>query len=505
MDLVMPDETSPTGSGSALPPTLTTRLPPQTTMDTPLPTIEDPASASSATPAPEPKKPEIILITGIGGCGKSRLLADLQAQLGQEEFTYFDISEYETALWQHGNTIHDPSSDERIERLGHQYTGEPGRGGVPAFYTAELVRIRDCALVLYVNEDLQLVAQYRGQDARPRLPIPVQDLWAWWKNDDLVAKTLAHENGVPIKELKVAGMPDYAHRVGLVAANICRFFSTTEETNLADVLSLADQIGASQRSNGRIVVMDADHILTDLNTWQALSDEMALLRGEPRQPLVNRDHAHPVIFDPAKRGDFEVLRQLCYLVSNNTGDVYAMACYNIARRIAARLPPEFERLLWQIKLQESFLAVFLTSGSQLVWDMVLELVLSKKSYLMNPMVVHGVVSAEEKKPLFTPAAKAAFVKKLQEDYQLRVHTFGKEPHDVPMVNAAGENGFIVRKDWEKRAIDTDVSTTPERPLAKVLMLRTKERGLINGWRLPRTIDDDVGDIYEAIGLLEDQG
>lgn len=412
----------------------------------------------AATPLPGHnihKKPNIVGIYGIQGCGKTTLIERLKQQLPVEDFAFFDGSQMVASVVEGGLDTFQQMNDAMqahhrglaIQAIAQQCS-ESGRVGVvaghltlwvedeakPVFTQSDLDTYTH---ILYVEVPATEIAEFRKKDtSRTRKEIGPRALERWQKCDKTQTKEICRQN-----EIMFATVPHSViqEKTDTVEKYLMDIRDHTEGENMRRALKwLDDIINPSAKTLDRVLVLDGDKTLTSLDAtflfWEA-----HIGPGSSHNPLKE-------IFSHTNwQYSYKAFWQAMWVYEEIPWPEFKQNCVVAAGQV--RIHPEFEQLLRRAREQQ-VRTIVVTSGVGYIWGTVMQ-----NSFLHNNVSVIGGGRINNGF-VVTPDIKAAIVNRLREHHGLRVYAFGDSAVDIPMLKSADE-AFVVSGELETRSNTMD--------------------------------------------------
>ncbi|KAI0144501.1 uracil phosphoribosyltransferase-domain-containing protein [Xylariaceae sp. FL1272] len=393
------------------------------------------------------KLPKVIGIYGVPASGRTSLLRQLEKELGQEDFAYYEGSEAIADLASGGVMQFRHMSDQdnlacrkraitdiRDECLhngrvavvcGHcSFWAE--REQVPQFvFTPQDMMIY--THILYLDISADVIAQNRtgglSDGTRRREVASIDPLRKWRTTEKETLRSLCEGQGTLFGVLSTPGK-----LVDKVATLIRDFKYHNEDYNLRRAEREVDEVLARRGYLQTMLVIDGDRTLSSADT------EELFWAGKGRQ----EDASHlKGLFESPLGYSYAAFRQAVLLyektADKNEGD-FRERCDKVARSL--KIHPEFRSLLQRVAEHVYVGAVVVTCGLRDIWEQVLE----KEGVSQVPVIGGGRI---QHRFVVTDVVKANIVSRLRTPYRLHVVAFGDSPLDLPILKAADQAVVIV--------------------------------------------------------------
>ncbi|KAK7051776.1 uracil phosphoribosyltransferase [Favolaschia claudopus] len=401
---------------------------------------------STTTPAPPTispaRKPTVIGVYGVSGCGKSHLLNHLKdsEQLGQDDLTFIEGSAILSSLVPGGlpafKLLPDPAKHEwRQKAIIHiqDESAKSGKTGVVAghymFWETEDESVvwtqGDAAVfthIIYLDVLPPLVIERRAQDAqrcRPALSETHIQRWQVREREELRLVCLQN---------RIIFTPA-APQVDIVKSLIRVIQRSSEASNISRVQTRLDEVvaefaGAGMRRDA-MLVFDGDKTLIAEDTGK-LFWELATSPGSD-DPLTE-------VFSSPLGYTYTAFLQAAFLYSALDPAKFDQHCEEVVSRLSLR--PEMLQLLREAA-ERRVPTLVVTCGVCVIW----EKILLKAGLAGTVKVIAGGRAQDEL--VVTPQAKRQLVARLQTTHRCYVVAFGDSTLDLPMLKAAGRAVVVV--------------------------------------------------------------
>ncbi|KAJ9657513.1 hypothetical protein H2198_004274 [Neophaeococcomyces mojaviensis] len=428
------------------------------------------------------RKPTIIGLYGISGCGKTTLLNQLKKELGEADFNFYDGSEMLDKIIPDGlQAFHkmDASSKNHwrslaIEAIGRQ-CAESARIGIVAGHLmfwheqAEPVYtqsdLKTYTHIIYLDVDPATVAKYRKHDSKERTPLSVQELTRWQTAEITECRKVCLEHGILFA---VFSKPLFDRVLKLV-----RDIQVHDEKhNLSLALkSLDEMILPAQERLQTVLVLDGDRTLTATDTggvfWSKLPQDLRYKLPED---------CLKALFSSSMGYSYTAFRQAMLLYEIQDDEEYEVLCEKVASVVT--LYPEFVLLLKQVAELGNVGAVVVTSGLRRVWEKILQREGLDVKVIGGNRISDGFV--------VTAAVKAALVTRLQDVHKQNVWAFGDSPLDLEMLKEADRAVVVVGEVCTRsKAMDVQLAKAIDEGLgAHQVLLPSTAPPRLNTTKLP---------------------
>ncbi|KAI0440622.1 uracil phosphoribosyltransferase-domain-containing protein [Xylaria telfairii] len=410
------------------------------------------------------KKPVVVGIYGLPGSGKTFLLNRLAAELGQEDFEFYEgskvidsvvpggldnfreLSEENKASWRQLaiNTIRKECVDSGKLGLvtGHVMFWSEGEDEGHSVYTAE--DLDTYTHIIYLDVAADVIAQRReDDDERTRPSVSIDHLRSWQDTEIAELGQLCRNHNILFCVL-----PTQDTLITRASQIIRDFRHHTEMYNLSRAEERLDGILGVDTKRQIMLVIDADRTLAAEDTGKIFW-EIVSLAGRHTQPLKS-------LFGGPMGYTYTAFRQAVLLYEEVASEEeFEKLCTMVASAVA--IHDEFRLLLRVVAEQYDVGAVVLTCGLRRVWEKVLE----KEGLSGEVQVIGGGRISDGL--VVNAAVKAALVSRLKDVYRMYVVAFGDSPLDLPMMKKADESIIVVGRENTR-------SQTMDAALAKAIEL-----------------------------------
>ena len=412
---------------------------------------EDPQPKNSAaceSQSAVTDKPVVVGLFGISGCGKTFLLNQLETQLEEKNFTFFEGSKMIANVVPGGLKAFESMGDEEkvlwrqlaINTIGKE-CAESGQVAVVTGHFMFWPEGQSRGQEVYTENDLatfthivhldvppEVVAKRRSEDKeRSRPPISLAHLRKWQEVEKNQLRVLCRNHGILFLALSSTPLP--TNKISILLHD---FRIHTKKHNLSCAESELDKvITAGQGLLETVLIIDADKTLAAEDTgvlfWKMLADSMR-----------SKDEEYPLksLFSSPLGHSYTAFRQATLLYEEAASDEeFDTICQKVAS--AVTMYPEFVSLLHQAGERSHIAPVIVTCGLRRVWENVLE-----REGLSDTVKVIGggrisngfVVSAD---------VKGALVSRLRVLHQQYTWAFGDSPLDLAMLTEADQAVVVV--------------------------------------------------------------
>ncbi|KAI9778576.1 MAG: hypothetical protein M1839_007969 [Geoglossum umbratile] len=403
----------------------------------------------------------VVGLYGVPGSGKTFLLDQLERELGQEHFAFYEGSSVIATVVPGGlDAFRKMEKREKthwrqlaIDTIGKKCT-DTGKVAVVAGHfmfwheeeeTGRRVYTQNdldtFTHILYLDVPAEVVAQRRLNDTeRSRPSTSVTHLHKWQQAEKSELRLLCRLHGILFS--LVSPRPTL---LGRVLTLLRDFRHHTEEYNISHAESKLDE--ALTESKGQletVLVMDADRTLAAEDTgtlfWKnVLSCRQTSDKGCPLKALFSSPLGY----------SYTAFRQATLLYEEAADEQeFDTLCQDVASEV--NMHPEFVSLLQLVAKQGHIGAVIVSCGLRRVWDKVLE----KNSLSKTVKVIAG--GRIEDGFIVTAAVKAALVTRLRDTHKTYVWAFGDSPLDLRMLDKA-DQAIVVVGDEKTRSKTMDAA------------------------------------------------
>lgn len=408
---------------------------------------------------PSVHKPVVIGLYGVPGSGKTFLLNQLEQELGQTHFAFYEgsnmiatvvpggldafqrMEEQEKTHWRQRaiDTIKKNCVDSGQVAVvaGHfMFWAQEQEVGLPVYTRNDLDVFTH---ILYLETPAELIEQRCLVDTeKSRSPTSASHLRKWQHEEKTQLRHLCRHHGILF--LLITPSATLLKEMSIMLHD---FRYHNEQYNLSQAKSrLDDAVVACQGQLETMLVMDADRTLAAEDTgalfWERVSNS---------RPLEYEPSTLKALFGGPLGHSYTAFRQavLLYEETSNEHNFDAL-CQDVAS--AVTMHPEIVSLLQLVAEQKHVGAVMITCGLRSVWDKVLE----REGLSGKVKVVGGGRIADGF--VVTAAVKAALVARLREAHNLYIWAFGDSPQDLDMLHKA-DRGVIVVGEEQARSKTMD--------------------------------------------------
>ncbi|KAI8944003.1 uracil phosphoribosyltransferase-domain-containing protein [Xylaria longipes] len=408
-------------------------------------------------------KPVVVGIYGLPGSGKTFLLRQLEEELGQEDFEFYEgskviesvvpggldnfreLSEEDRATWRQLaiSTIRKECLDSGKLGLvaGHFMFWSEGEEEGHSVHTTE--DLNTYTHIIYLDVAADIIAQRREDDSeRARPAASVDHLRSWQEAEITKMRQLCRNHNILFCVLSTQDT-----LISRASQMICDFRQHTETYNLSRAATRLDEILGADTKLQIMLVIDADRTLAAEDTGKVFW-ETASRTGKYTQQLKS-------LFDGPMGYTYTAFRQAVLLYEEVASEEeFDKFCTVVAS--AVTIHDEFGLLLRVVAEQYDVGAVVVTCGLRRVWEKVLE-----KEGLSGTVKVIGGGRISDGL-VVTAAVKAALVSRLKDVYRMYVLAFGDSPLDLPMLNQADESIIVVgRESTRSKTMDAALTKAIE--------------------------------------------
>ena len=397
------------------------------------------------------RKPIVIGLYGVPGCGKTYLLNQLKEELGNEQFAFFEglemidsvapggldgfkvLTENFKSAWREIAMGEIRRQCEACGKVGivtghFMFWPQGAEAGNPVCTQRDLDIYTH---ILYLDVPASVVFERcRNDEARRRDPsVSANHIFRWQQEEKAQLRRLCLDHGILFRLIN-PGLRFYPTLVALLHDSR----NHTDTYNLARAESKLDEMLDKQSQVNMVLIMDADRTIAAEDTGSLFWNRVA----ESRQP---RDAEYPLkaLFGSHLGYSYTGFRQATLLYGEVTEDhEFENICRDVASRVA--IYPEFLSLLRLVADYEQIGVVVVSCGLRLVWEKVLERegLSEKVKVIGGGLVSDGCV--------VTPAVKGALTKRLRETHKKYVWAFGDSPLDLDMLRMANQAIVVVGKE-----------------------------------------------------------
>ena len=397
------------------------------------------------------EKPTVVGLYGLPGSGKTCLIQSLEAELGAENWVFFEGSEMIASICPGGLESFKALSEDqkRIFReiavremqstcvrdqcagvvTGHfMFWQEGEQEGTPAYTTTDWDVFTH---IIYLGYSAETILHRTSNDsARKRLESATTHLERWQSEEVSQLRRICLEEGILFS---VSHTPEH---MAVNAATILEVFRTRNESQNLEAIRnvLTKSIRAHYGEVKTMLVFDGDGTMIAEDTgrlyWRHVADAGGTSDGEEQL----RE-----IFSSNSGYSYMSFRQaaLLYAEASEQHDSETI-CQLVADAVSLR--PEVVSLLQMISEQKEIGAMVITAGQSRIWQKILKKAGMKDSIRVvgngNALKMYGDI-------IVSKAVKEHAVKCLQNDCNLQVWAFGDSPLDLDMMIRANEAVVVV--------------------------------------------------------------
>lgn len=423
------------------------------------------------------RKPVVIGLYGVSGCGKTTLLQELKKKLGEENFAYYEGSEVIAQVTPGGlesfKSLHkdeQPRYRKRAINTIKEQCMTTGKTGVVTghfSFCAEGPLERDWndkpdefkagepvltpndwetySHVIYLWLPAEVIAERIQNDTvRQREVLAFDTLRRWQQHEIDQLRSSCRSYGI-LFNVVFAEHPSLA---GKVSTMLLDFSIHDEEHNLARATQRLDELLTTQPGLETVLVFDGDKTLSDSDTGALFWESKGVL---PKHIVPEGEYPLETLFSGPLQYSYAAFRQAMLLYEDCADDnEFGKLCKQVAAKVA--IYPELLQLIWDVKHKEHIGIIVMTCGLRRVWEEIIKLYdLSDKvkviggGRLRDGFIVTGDV-------------KAALVRHLQDSYHAHVIAFGDSPLDLPMLAQANEAIVVVGEESTRsKTMDAELS------------------------------------------------
>jgi uracil phosphoribosyltransferase/phosphoserine phosphatase/adenylate kinase len=394
------------------------------------------------------QKAIVVGLYGIPGSGKTFLLEQVKAELGEEHFKFYDGSKMIDNLVPGGLEAFQKLEEQEkvhwrqlaINMIGKE-CADTGRVGVVAGHFMFWPQEKEAGMpvytrndlntythILYLNVPAELVVQRcLNETERNRPTATIDHLRKWQQIEKTQLRHLCYHHGILFSLL--SPHPTLHKKVSMLLRD---FQYHTENFNLSRAENRLDEvIAAGQGQLETVLVMDADRTLAATDSgaifWKIVSDS---------QQSGDEEYRLKKLFSSPLGYSYTAFRQAALLYEETAEDEeFNAICEEVAS--AVTMYPEFVSLLKLVAEQEHASAVVVTCGLRRVWEKLLE----REGLSKTVKVIGGGRITDEL--IVTAEVKAAMVTRLRDIHHIYVWAFGDSVLDLPMLRKADQAIVVV--------------------------------------------------------------
>ncbi|KAL8670596.1 MAG: hypothetical protein Q9168_004870 [Polycauliona sp. 1 TL-2023] len=396
-------------------------------------------------PAPF-RKPKVVGIYGVAGCGKTFLVDQLKQTLSPDLFSFHDGSKVIDIMTPGG--LEAFQNMEKSQQLMYRQRAIDGIGkacrdsyqaGIVAGHSMLWSNEEGKAMPVYTENDLNvythilyldvpaaIVAQRRLEDtAKVRPGLTTAQLDDWRKEEKTELRRLCRDRNILFLALP------YPIEMEKVSALLKDFQLHSEGHNFCQARKEIRKCLRATGTEQRIVLaMDADRTLAAEDTgmlfWSAASK---------RWPFVEAGTLKTLFSGPLSYS-YTAFRQATMLYEEVASDQeFEEICQEVSSQVS--MYPEIISLLHYMAEQSHVELVVITAGLRFVWEKVLE----REGLSEVVTVIGGGRIADGL--VVTAGVKAMLVAELKDNHERLVCAFGDSPLDLPMLIKADRAIVIV--------------------------------------------------------------
>ncbi|KAL8807552.1 MAG: hypothetical protein Q9200_004628 [Gallowayella weberi] len=408
------------------------------------------------------RKPVVVGLYGVSGCGKTFLLNRLKQRVGEEDFIFYDgsqaiggittgglehfqkMEEQEQTMWR--QRAIDTIGKNCIENgqaaivAGHSMLWSEAEGDALPVYTPNDLDVY--SHILYLNVPAEVIAQRRAEDAAKDRPnLSVDQLREWQRKEIIELRALCRAHGILFLVLHQQA------NLERISTMLYDFRVHTEEHNLFLAKRELDGVlEARQDLPKTMLVMDADKTLAAEDTgalfWAAALQKWPQMEGE---------NTPKALFSGPLGYSYIAFRQATLLYEETFDEEeFEDLCQHVSLRVT--MYPEMVSLLQVVAEQEHVGIVVVSSGLRRVW----EKVLMREGLSRTVKIIGGGRLADGF--VVTAAVKTALVAQLQ-NQGAHVWAFGDSPLDLGMLSKADQAIVVVGDERTRsKTMDAELMT-----------------------------------------------
>ncbi|KAL8744475.1 MAG: hypothetical protein Q9184_007994, partial [Pyrenodesmia sp. 2 TL-2023] len=411
-------------------------------------TYQPTAPGTQSTPD---DKPIVVGLYGISGCGKTTLLENLERELGEDKFFFYDGSEKINSVVPGGlkafQAMEKPEQEKWRNRAAKSIREESKvnvKTGVVAghfmFWPEGQEAEKVCTQadldtythIIYLEIHPGEVLKRRSEDTgKHRESASISHLGEWQQQEKDGLRQICRENGIffSVMAPQLLDKLSLSHKVSTLLRDFQRH-TQRYNSKLAKV-KLEEALGSLLNRPETVLVLDADKTIATEDTgklfWKMVSDARS---SEADADILANLFGGPLGYS------YTAFRQATLLYEEAANDwQFEGLCKDVAEKVT--LHPEFLSLLRKAAEQKHVSALLLTSGLRRVWEIVLE----RNSLSKTVTVIGGGRIADG--IVVTKAVKGDLVSHLRNRLGMYVWAFGDSPVDMEMLKAANEAVVVV--------------------------------------------------------------
>ncbi|KAM0793851.1 uracil phosphoribosyltransferase-domain-containing protein [Usnea florida] len=416
------------------------------------------------------RKAVVVGLYGIPGCGKTYLLNQLEQNLGQQDFAYYDGSKVIGSVVPGGleafQGMEDKDKANWRERAIKKIGDNSANSGKVAIVTGHFIfwsegeaagtkvcteaDLKIYTHILYLEIPAKVVERRRRDDTsgRKRPSIPADRLFAWQQQEMAQLRDLCRYHDILF--VVVTPLPTLLDRAPLIRTDL----DPDNDLLLNPVLTLLKDFAAQSRLDDAVLpskdqlkimlAMDADKTLAAEDTGMLFFERVFNKRA-----LESDEFALKKLFNGPMGYSYTAFRQAVLIYEEVANEKeFDELCEHVASLVT--MHSEFASLLQLVAKQKHIGAVVITTGLRRVWEKVLE----KEGLSEKVKVIGGGRIADGF--VVSAAVKAALVTRMKEVYHTTVWAFGDSPLDLDMLCKA-DHAIVVVGNEQTRSKTMDAA------------------------------------------------
>lgn len=406
----------------------------------------------------------VIGLYGVPGSGKTHLLKQLEQELGEDHFTFYEgstqiaklvpgglsvfrrLPEPEKMIWRQRaiDTIVKQSADNGKVGVvtGHLMFWPEGEQAPLSVYTQH--DLRAFTYILYLDVHAHTIAQHRQEDQeRSCAAASVDHLHNWQLAEKDALHGLCRQHGILFSLVSESPGKTLLCKIVELIHDACVH---NEKYNLSRVESMLDEALATNKTQLQtMLILDADKTLAAEDTGALFWERVHKSRG-----LTEVESPMKTLFSSSLCYSYAAFRQATLLYEEVADDPeFEDICTDVAS--AVKMHPDFLTLLQLLGEQEHIGALVVTCGLRRVWEKVL-----KREGLSKTVAVIGGGRISDG-IVVTAAVKGALVTRLRDTHRLHVWAFGDSPLDLDMLREAHQAIVVVGEERTRsRTMDAEL-------------------------------------------------